>query len=167
MSLAELKKVAEGLTPDRTGRSGRTFGWGAVPAGDPRVCPSGVFADASSWETLRTAKELLRATNGAVQEPRVAWGLLDRSLKSEFHGFRAFSRAMRSHVEPDYQEWGFSREVAFGRRSIIPEVYCDQEVLKATSLAQASFPRVHAVSGGAVQLYFVARPSGPKLWFAY
>lgn len=165
--LAQLRKVAEGLRPVTTGRSGRTFGWGAIPAGDPRICPTGVFADASSRETLSAARELLSATNGAVQEPRMAWSLLDRSLQKVFPSFGAFARAMRSHVETVYQRWGLSRDIRFGGVSFMPDVPCDDAVLDATSVAQASFPRFNGVSGGAVQLYFVARARGPKLWFAY
>lgn len=154
--------------PDNVGNpSPPQFGWGAVPAGDPRVCPKGVFAEPNREETLEAAADLLRATNGRLQEPMQAWSLLDRSLRAMFGRFRAFSRAMRSHVESDYQEWRFSEDVGFGGVSFMPEVSCHKEVLKATSVAQASFPRFEGVSGGAVQLYFVARPSGPKLWFAY
>jgi hypothetical protein len=154
--------------PDSVGNpSPPQFGWGAVPTGDQRVCPKGKFAEPNREETLEAAADLMAATNGRLQEPKATWSLLDRSLRQMFRSFRAFSVAMRSHVEPVYQEWGFSEEIGFGRVSFMPEVSCDKEVLKATSVAQAYFPRFNGVSGGAVQLYFVARPSGPKLWFAY
>lgn len=45
--------------------------------------------------------------------------------------------------------------------------FCDESVVAAVGMANGYFPRVEGVSGGVVQLFFIARPSGPKLWFSY
>jgi hypothetical protein len=159
--------VAEGMSSDSQSRSGRTFGWGVIPAGDPRLCLRGRFEEPDADRTRVAARRLLRATNTGATAPMTVWKMLTRPIKDAFGYYATLARRMR-HLElrPSYWEWEISK-VEVGPVSFMPEVRCGERVLHSMTVAQVSFPEVEGVSGAAVQLYFVARRSGPRLWFAY
>lgn len=159
---------------DLTGaaREARKFGFGRLPAGDVRLCPEGEF-DSRGMDPsdIRDRVELVvRAANSSEPGPAVLWHLMDPAFREVFGSRDALGAAMRRPSVPRvYRSWTIAHQVwgPSRQRLLDIEAFCGKEVAKATWMGSAFFPRFHGVSGAAVQMFFLARPDGPRLWFTY
>lgn len=160
---------------DLTGvaRRARKFGFGRLPVGDVRLCPNGEF---DPFGLVRSdirdeVESIVRAANASKPDPTALWRSMDRAFQDVFGSRDELSSAMRKHSVPRvYRSWGISGQVV-GPKQRIPlldiQAFCGKEVAEVTWMGSAYFPRFDGTSGGAVQMFFIARPDGPRLWFTY
>lgn len=151
------------------------FGFGRVPLGDVRLCPSGdLSASEVSQADVHTAvADVLRGA-AADEGAGVVWASMDETLRSAHGSFESFEQRFDS-VELDavYEEWRFSDQVqaqgSVRSSEALVDVgaVCGDEVREATWMGSGYFPDFEGVSGGAVQLFFLNRPGGLRLWFSY
>lgn len=157
-------------------RIAQEFGWGRVPVGAVEICPSGEFISPPKPEDqiFEAVEELMRAANSENPDPSLVWQLMDESLQRANGSFEEFqTRFEKAQVDAVYSDWQISDQAEPQRAEQDDEplidvgAVCGNDVRDATWMGGAHFPRFQGVSGGAVQLFFVMRSEGPRLWFAY
>lgn len=182
---AQLEYAVSGIHPEAAPPEAQqektSFGFGRLPEGDMEECPPSFSLDgagATQKRVRNTASKVLGAANGEPARPAVLWKLLDRNVREEFGSFEHFHDLF---VQEDLSAGPGERDV-YTRWDLYPVVLrggpregdlmlgdvrhrCGRQVSEATWVVQAGFPDFNGVSGGAVQMYFIARPSGPRLWF--
>jgi hypothetical protein len=164
--------------PERAGsreeveRAAREFGFGRFPTGDVRLCPSGPFAtDGTTRADIREAvAAIAAAANSPRPQPDILWQLMDPALQGAYSSFEEFTTAIEGAPLPRvYTHWEVGDNV-WGpalQRLVDVDALCGRDVAEATWMGNAYFPRFKGVSGGAIQLLFLAREDGLRLWFTY
>ena len=159
-------------SPSASAADSDLFGFGRLPLGRLDACPTRPFADESvAQEVLDVAGALVSAANGSTPDQAVVWASMDGVLKQAFGTYEEF-RVLFDRLAPDavWAEWTLAnkpvRSPDWARPLITAS--CGAEVADASWELDVTFPRQEGLSGGAAQLFFVAKPgSGVRLWLVY
>lgn len=144
---------------------------GRIPLGDVSLCPIGDLAHSDALmkdEVVAASRAVLAAANAPDPDTDHLWKLLDPSLQQAFGSKERFAQVITAAPLNDvFRDWQISDSVILEAGPVLGRVIadtCGEEVANAMAIAQASFPQFNGSSGGAAQLYFVARDSGLKFW---
>ena len=155
-------------TPDVALQTGN----GRVPLGDVTLCPTGDLTQSrsvSNGAVAAAVRSLLESANGNQPDTERMWSMLDPSLQAAYGSLENFQKMIsRAPLDDAFREWSVSDEVFVDSGPVLGQLIsdtCGTDVAKAIVVGQASFPQFEGLSGGAAQLYFVAREDGTlRFW---
>lgn len=148
-------------------------GNGRIPLGDLSLCPVGDLAHGDALtkdEVVAASRAVLEAANAPEPDTGRLWRLLDPSLQQAYGGEERFAEAITAVPLDDvFRDWRISDNVVLEAGPVLGRSIadtCGQEVAGAMAIGEAFFPQFEGLSGGAAQLYFVARDSGLRFWLS-
>jgi hypothetical protein len=119
-------------------------------------------------EVVAASRAVLEAANAPEPDTVRLWRLLDPSLQQAYGSEERFAEAITAAPLDDvFRDWQISDNVVLEAGPVLGQLIadtCGQGVADAIAIGQAFFPQSDGLSGGAAQLYFVARDSGLRFW---